>query len=110
VSALSGRKVRADVSMTGELTLTGRVLPIGGLKEKILGAVRAGIREIILPQENEADLEDIPEDVQEMLTFHMVETLDEVMAVALKGEPARGTRPPKRSRSKKKEEVTAGAG
>ncbi len=113
VSSLSGRKVRADVAMTGELTLTGRVLPIGGLKEKILGAVRAGITEIILPHENEADLEDIPEDVQEMLTFHLVETLDEVMAVALKGELQHVARPPKRSRSKRKEEkeeeVGAGA-
>jgi hypothetical protein len=63
VSALSGRKVRRDVAMTGELTLTGRVLPIGGVKEKVLGAVRAGIAEIILPAENEADLEDIPEEV-----------------------------------------------
>ncbi len=115
VSALSGRKVRSDVSMTGELTLTGRVLPIGGLKEKILGAVRAGIREIVLPQENEADLEDIPEDVQQMLTFHLVETLDEVMAVALTGEGPHATRGPKKSRKPKarkdeeKNEVGAGA-
>ncbi len=83
VSALSGRKVRRDVAMTGELTLTGRVLPIGGLKEKILGAVRSGIREIILPKENEADLEDIPEEVAENLTFHSVEDLDQVIAIAL---------------------------
>ncbi len=113
VSALSRRKVRSDVSMTGELTLTGRVLPIGGLKEKILGAVRAGIREIILPQENEADLEDIPEAVQQTLTFHLVETLDEVMAVALTGESPHPTRAPKRSRraggQAAKEGVGAGA-
>ncbi|MGW8264889.1 MAG: endopeptidase La, partial [Longimicrobiales bacterium] len=83
VSSLSGRKVRRDVAMTGELTLTGRVLPIGGLKEKILGAVRAGITEIILPKENEADLEDIPEEVAETLTFHSVEDLDQVIAIAL---------------------------
>jgi ATP-dependent Lon protease len=83
VSALSGRKVRRDVAMTGELTLTGRVLPIGGLKEKILGAVRAGINEIILPQENEADLEDIPEEVAQTLTFHCVEDLDSVIRIAL---------------------------
>ncbi len=67
VSAVSGRKVRRDVSMTGELTLTGRVLPIGGVKEKVLGAVRAGIREIIVPIDNEADLEDIPADVRERI-------------------------------------------
>jgi ATP-dependent Lon protease len=83
VSALSGRKVRRDVAMTGELTLTGRVLPIGGLKEKILGGVRAGITEFILPRENEADLEDIPDEVAENLTFHTVEDLDQVIAVAL---------------------------
>jgi ATP-dependent Lon protease len=83
VSAVSGRKVRRDVSMTGELTLTGRVLPIGGVKEKVLGAVRAGIREIIIPIDNEADIEDIPKDVQEEVTFHLAETLDDVVAVAL---------------------------
>ncbi len=83
VSALSGKRVRRDVAMTGELTLTGRVLPIGGLKEKILGAVRSGISEIILPKENEADLEDIPEEVAENLTFHCVEDLDSVIKIAL---------------------------
>ena len=86
VSALSGRKVRRDVAMTGELTLTGRVLPIGGLKEKILGAVRAGINEIILPMENEADLEDISEEVAATLTFHCVEDLDSVVKIALMDE------------------------
>lgn len=86
VSALSGRKVRRDVAMTGELTLTGRVLPIGGLKEKILGAVRAGISVIILPKENEADLEDLPPEIAETLTFHPVEDLDQVIAVALVNE------------------------
>jgi ATP-dependent Lon protease len=89
VSALSGRKVRKDVAMTGELTLTGRVLPIGGLKEKILGAVRSGISEIILPKENEADLEDLPEEVAENLNFHVVEDLDQVIAVALMDEAAK---------------------
>lgn len=83
VSALSNRKVRRDVAMTGELTLTGRVLPIGGLKEKILGAVRSGISEIILPKENEADLEDIPEEVAKTLTFYAVEDLDSVIEIAL---------------------------
>ncbi len=92
VSALSGRKVRRDVAMTGELTLTGRVLPIGGVKEKVLGAVRAGIREIILPAENEADTEDIPEVVRRDLTIHLVEELDDVLEHALvpgAGEPPR---------------------
>jgi len=83
VSAVSQRKVRHDVAMTGELTLTGRVLPIGGLKEKVLGAVRAGITEIILPKDNEADLEDLPTDVREHMKFHLSETLDDVMEVAL---------------------------
>jgi ATP-dependent Lon protease len=83
VSAISRRKVRADVAMTGELTLTGRVLPIGGVKEKVLGAVRAGISEIILPKDNEADLEDLPADVREQMTFHLSETLDDVIGVAI---------------------------
>jgi ATP-dependent Lon protease len=83
VSAMSGRKVRRDVAMTGELTLTGRVLPIGGVKEKVLGAVRAGIREIILPAENEAALEDLPEWVRKNLNVHLVHELDDVLEVAL---------------------------
>jgi ATP-dependent Lon protease len=83
VSALSGRKVRSDLAMTGELTLTGRVLPIGGVKEKILGAIRAGISEIILPFDNEADLEDLRPDVRDKLTIHHVEDLDQVIAIAL---------------------------
>ncbi|MGZ8377271.1 MAG: endopeptidase La [Gemmatirosa sp.] len=83
VSAMSGRAVRRDVAMTGEATLRGRVLPIGGLKEKVLGAHRAGITTIILPKQNEADLEDIPEEVRSALSFHPVETLDEVFDIAL---------------------------
>lgn len=83
VSALSGRKVRSDLAMTGELTLTGRVLPIGGVKEKLLGAIRAGISEIILPFDNEADLEDLRPDVRDKLTIHHVEDLDQVIAIAL---------------------------
>ncbi len=83
VSAMSDRPVRKDVAMTGETSLRGRVMPIGGLKEKVLGAHRAGITHIILPKDNEADLEDIPEDVREQMTFHPVSTLDEVFAVAL---------------------------
>ena len=83
VSAMSGRPVRKDVAMTGEITLRGRVLPIGGLKEKVLGAHRAGSTTIVLPKDNEADLEDIPEEVRKVLSFHPVSTLDEVFDVAL---------------------------
>ena len=83
VSALSGRPAKANLAMTGEITLSGRVLPIGGVKEKVLGAVRAGIHEIVLPKQNEADLEDLPGDVLETLTVHAVEELGEVLAVAL---------------------------
>jgi ATP-dependent Lon protease len=83
VSAMSGRPVRRDVAMTGEITLRGRVLPIGGVKEKVLGAHRAGMTTILLPKANEADMEDIPEEVRSQLTFHAVETLDEVFDLAL---------------------------
>ena len=91
VSAMSGRRVRKDVAMTGEATLRGRVLPIGGLKEKVLGAHRAGITTIILPKDNEADMEDIPEEVRKSLTFHTVSTLDEVFAIALEPESGKPT-------------------
>ena len=83
VSALGDHPVRHDVAMTGEITLSGRVLPIGGVKEKVLGAARAGIGEIILPAVNEGDLEDLPDHVCEQLEFHLVETLDEALAAAL---------------------------
>jgi len=83
VSELSGRPVRRDVAMTGEITLRGRALPIGGLKEKVLGAHRAGIKHIIIPKQNAADLEDVPAEVQQELTFHPVESLAEVLAIAL---------------------------
>ena len=87
VSAMSGRVVRREVAMTGESTLRGRVLPIGGLKEKVLGAHRAGITTIILPKDNEADMEDIPDEVRNQLTFHPVSTLDEAFAIALMPAP-----------------------
>ena len=89
VSALSGRKIRRDVAMTGELTLTGRVLPIGGIKEKLLGAVRAGIDEIIIPRDNEADLDDLREEVRNSLTIHLVEDLDQVIKIAFKSDVAK---------------------
>jgi len=89
VSAMTQRAARHDVAMTGEVTLSGRVLPIGGLKEKVLGAARAGIVEIVLPKENEPELEDLPEEVRKTLVFHPVETLDEVLAIALRSPDAR---------------------
>ena len=85
VSALSGHPVRHDVALTGEITLTGRVMPIGGLKEKVLGAYRAGIRKVILPEENEGDLEELPDQVREETEFVLVDSLDEVMRLALRG-------------------------
>jgi len=85
VSALSRRSARHDLAMTGEITLRGRVLPIGGVKEKVLGAVRAGIRTVVLPKENGPDLEDLPEDVRSSLEVHLVEDLDEVLTLALRG-------------------------
>jgi len=85
VSALSRRPVRHDLAMTGEITLRGRVLPIGGVKEKVLGAVRAGIQTVVLPKENEPDLVDLPEDVRKTLQVHLVEDLEEVLSLALRG-------------------------
>ena len=86
VSEMSDRPVRRDVAMTGEITLRGRALPIGGLKEKVLGAHRAGIKHIILPKANEPDIEDIPEEVRSQLAFHPVENLMEVLQYALEPE------------------------
>ena len=94
VSEMADRPVRGDVAMTGEITLRGRVLPIGGLKEKVLGAHRAGIKVIIIPKGNEADIEDVPEEVRNMLEFHPVETLNEVLRIALvPAEPGEQARP-----------------
>jgi ATP-dependent Lon protease len=85
ISALSGRPARHDMAMTGEITLSGRVLPIGGVKEKVLGAVRAGITEVVLPKDNEADLEDLPQDVVDSLQIHFAEELGDVLALTLRG-------------------------
>jgi ATP-dependent Lon protease len=82
-SAATGRLVRSDVAMTGEITLRGKVLPIGGIKEKALAAHRAGIRTIILPKWNMVDVDEIPAELRKELTFVPVETLDEVLAAAL---------------------------
>ncbi len=82
-SLLSGRLVRADVAMTGEVSLTGRVLPIGGLKQKLLAAHRAGITTVLIPSRNEPDLEDVPEKVREALEIHLVSDVREVLDTAL---------------------------
>lgn len=86
VSLLTNVKCRRDVAMTGEITLRGRVLPIGGVKEKVLSAHRAGIKNVILPKKNEKDLEDIPQDVKEEMSFIFVENVDEVLVAALRRE------------------------
>ena len=86
VSALTDIAVRKDVAMTGEITLRGSVLPVGGIKDKILAAFRADITELVIPSENEKDLEDIPEEVRDVLTVHLVDTMDEVLTFALDGE------------------------
>jgi len=83
VSLLSGRPVRTEVGMTGEVTLQGRVLPIGGVKQKVLAAERAGLTEVVLPARNGGDLDDVPESVRERLTFHLVDDVRDVIAVAL---------------------------
>jgi ATP-dependent Lon protease len=88
VSVLTKIPVRSDVAMTGEITLRGKVLPIGGVKEKLLAAHRAGIKCIILPKENEKDLQDIPADILEAMNVNLVETMDEVLGVALERLPA----------------------
>ena len=85
-SLLSGRPVRHTVGMTGEVTLQGRVLPIGGLKQKVLAAHAAGLTDVILPERNRADLDDVPEEVREQLTFHPVMTIGEVLDLALEPE------------------------
>ena len=82
ISALTGRAVRRDVAMTGEITLRGRVLPVGGIKEKVLGAHRAGIQTIILPSKNERDIAEVPAHVKRRLSFSYVDHMDEVIAGA----------------------------
>lgn len=84
-SLVSGRKVRSIVGMTGEITLQGKVLPIGGVKQKVLAAHRAGLTEVILPARNEVDLDDLPESVQSALAFHPVENIGQVLSLALEG-------------------------
>jgi len=87
VSVLTRIPVRNDVAMTGEITLRGKVLPIGGVKEKLLAAHRAGMKEVILPRENEKDLQDIPQDILDAMKVNLVETMDEVLQLALERVP-----------------------
>ena len=95
VSLLTGIRVRHDVAMTGEITLRGRVLPIGGLKEKVLAAHRAGIKRVIVPERNKADLDEVPTEVKNELEFVFVSKMDQVLEAALEEKPvAEGDRGP----------------
>ncbi|HXC61875.1 MAG TPA: S16 family serine protease, partial [Nitrospiria bacterium] len=107
-SALTGTPLRRDVAMTGEVTLRGRVLPIGGLKEKILAARRAGIQTVILPKRNEKDLEEVPKHVRRGLNFVFAETMDDVLKVALKHNHNRvgqGEKPVSEHRAKRRKSL-----
>ena len=90
MSALTGVKVRGDVAMTGEITLRGKVLPIGGVKEKVLAAHRLGIEKVILPSANESDLDEIPRQVKRKMSFVLVDQMDQVLAEAFRPEDLRG--------------------
>ena len=85
-SLLSGRPVRHTVGMTGEVTLQGRVLPIGGVKQKVLAAHAAGLTDVVLPERNRGDLDEVPEEVREAMKFHFAMTIDEVLGAALEPE------------------------
>jgi ATP-dependent Lon protease len=89
-SLLLGCALKGDVAMTGEITLRGAVLPVGGIKEKLLAAHRAGIKTVLVPEKNRADLDDVPKEVREALTIHLVSRVDEVLPLVL--DPA--SRPP----------------
>lgn len=104
VSLVSGRPVRSDVGMTGEITLRGQVLPVGGIKEKVLAAHRIGLKTIVLPARNEPDLEELPEEVRNSLNFVFCETVDDVLKAALEAAPKKRGRP----RKKKAEPESAG--
>jgi ATP-dependent Lon protease len=88
-SLLSGRPVRHTVGMTGEVTLQGRVLPIGGVKQKVLAAHAAGLTDVVLPERNRGDLDEVPQEVREAMSFHFAMSVDEVLAVALEPAPLR---------------------
>jgi ATP-dependent Lon protease len=97
-SLLTGRPVRNDVAMTGEITLRGLVLAVGGIKEKILAARRAGITTVILPKRNEKDLQEVPEQVKKDMKFHFVQRMDEVIRIALKPKPNSKAKPKPKSK------------
>jgi ATP-dependent Lon protease len=96
-SLATGRPVQHDVAMTGEVTLRGKVLPIGGVKEKVLAAHRAGLKTVILPRRNEADLDDVPPEVREDLRFVFAEDIDDVLKAALEKEPRKTRARPQRN-------------
>ncbi|HOD32535.1 MAG TPA: magnesium chelatase domain-containing protein, partial [Holophaga sp.] len=100
ISVLTGIPARSEVAMTGELTLRGRVLPIGGLKEKLLAAHRMGVKAVLIPTENARHLEELPAEVREALAIHLVSHMDEVIQLAL-------TRPPEPRRSDRTATVSA---
>ena len=106
VSLISGRPVRPDVGMTGEITLRGQVLPVGGIKEKVLAAHRAGLKTVILPRRNEVDLEDLPEEVRKSVKFIFVETVDDVLKAAL--EPTTRIKNQEKSRDGRGKKVAVG--
>ncbi|HEU4584784.1 MAG TPA: S16 family serine protease, partial [Gemmatimonadaceae bacterium] len=109
-SALSDRPVRRDVAMTGEVTLRGKVLEIGGVKEKVMSAYRSGLREVILPKSNEKDLRDIPDEVREGMAFTFVQAMDEVLRLALlpsQPHPLADQPPPREEREEEIEVVEA---
>ena len=83
VSALSGRRALGSVAMTGEISLRGRLLPVGGIKSKVLAAARAGIQTVVLPRRNAKDLVDVPEEIREKLEIRLADTIEEVLAIAL---------------------------
>ena len=108
VSALSGIKVRSDVAMTGEITLTGKVLPIGGLREKTMAAYKAGMQTVIIPQGNKGDLDDVDEKVREEVQFVLADKIEDVLAVALMADEKSGAdeKPKKRKPRAKRSEHT----
>jgi len=97
-SLISGRPVRSEVGMTGEITLRGQVLPIGGVKEKVLAAHRAGLKTVILPKRNEKDLDDLPEEVRQQLRFVFAERIEDVLEAALESPNSRNTHGQNRTR------------
>ena len=95
VSLISGRPVKKSVSMTGEITLRGQVMPVGGIKEKMLAAHRAGLKTIILPKRNQLDIEDVPEEIRKTMTFIFAESVNDVLKAALE-KPVKPTTKPQR--------------